>query len=200
MSSRTPTRYVPRRITIKRFALGFALFELSMFLLGYGLDLMPFMGVFWISLILGPLIVFPFVLQANTRQSDAEFEAPVLWLALAFLCFIAFLFLAALGSVLLLRGTLDKAAYVLVIAAFVLFSSRLLYRSALERKHDWRLMREARRAMCPACGRHGPHKLDVCRSCGAIVFWVPSWLTPDGGPRFDDVLRAYFGPGPFEKP
>jgi len=177
MTARHGERYLRRKISIRRFAIAFGLFELLMFVLGYGLGVMALMGVFWISLLIGPLMIFPWIVQANTRSSDEEFESPVLWHVLAFLGFAASVVLVVAGSYAISQGsaTVGFSFYGAGLLVF-LFSLRTS-RSASHRFPEWRRMKAAQKMWCPACGTHGPHKLDICRNCGAIVFWVPSWLS-----------------------
>ena len=170
-----PPRYWKPRVTIRRFALMFALFELCMFLMSFlpGADVLY--GVFLISLLIVPIMVFPWVLQANTDPRDEEFESPGVWFALAVLGGLAFLVLCAVGALVMIQGDWGNALYFFSAAAVVLAFSMMMMRSARRRRREWASMMRARKLRCPACGKRGPHELDLCLKCGAVVFWMPTW-------------------------
>jgi len=168
--------YGLRKITIRRFAAYFAAFEALMFFAGYGLDIMALQGVFWLSLVLVPIMVFPWVLQANTSETDQEFESPAIWTAFAIIGFVAFIILMAVGSYELMQGSAGGAIFLLVAGLIVITFSVGVLRSARERSGEWRRMRAAQRMLCPACGARVQHSVGICYSCGAVVFWVPSWM------------------------
>ncbi len=168
-----------RKITIRRFAVCFATFEALTFLAGYGLDIMALQGLFWLSLLIGPLMILPWIVQANTRETDKEFESPVAWTALALIGFLAFVVLVAVGIYAMIQGSVGGSILLLSASLLVIASSMRMIRSARERREDWRRMRAAQRMLCPVCGVRVRDSTGICGSCGAVVFWVPSWTAEE---------------------
>lgn len=152
------------------------LFEAGMFFAGFSLDVTIFQAVFMLSLVLGPLIIFPWVLLSNVRQTDEDFESPLLWTSLAALGFLASIAMIAVGTYALIQGSVSDFAYLAFWGVVAALGSRVALRSARKRKRSWQLMKTARRMACPICGIRVSDSVGICRRCGAIVFWVPTWL------------------------
>ncbi len=171
------------KVSIKRFVLIFGLWEVVSFLVGVGLGVDLFIGIFFLSLIGVPLMVFPFVLQANTRTDDEQFESPALWIALAVLAFLAGVGALSAGVVAGLRGEYDGLLTCILISVLPFGGSIWLVMAASARFVQYRTMKLSNRAKCPVCGAKGPREFDMCLSCGAIVFWVPE--TEEVRPRRD---------------
>jgi hypothetical protein len=160
-------------IRTRRIILGFAIWELSFLVSGYGLDVTVLIAVFWISLLVAPLVVVPWLLKANERKEDAQFESPTLWIGLAVLAALAGITMITVFALAAFRGDAGQFAELLVFGVIVIFFSLWMVRSASRRFDDYRCMKISNRSPCPVCGQKGPRDFDVCGRCGAIVFWLP---------------------------
>ena len=171
--------YGVRKITIGRFAIYFVIFEALMWFADAGLGIEALDNVFLLGLIIVPILVFPWVLWARTNPSDEEFESPAIWIALALLGVLAFIALVVIGIYALAQGSVGSAGYMLTASLLVITFSILMLRSARDRREEWRRMRKAQRMSCPVCRVRVQNSVGICPSCGAIVFWVPSWMNDD---------------------
>jgi hypothetical protein len=122
------------------------------------------------------VFVFPWVLKANEGKSDEQFESPVVWIALATIGFGVFFVLLALGGLTIRQGSADESLGFFLGSILVLIFSVTMLVSALGRGDEWRKMKASQKMVCPVCGIRVRHSRGICVSCGAIVFWVPSWM------------------------
>jgi len=161
-------------VKTKAVVIFFVVFEILVFIAGYGLDISLLRALFWISLIFSGITVGLVKLQVSTKEGDEQFESPILWMTLSILGFGTFAVL--LVGLVLAASQGSSGAIELALIAFGVFGvSAWMSARALDRMGEWRLIKRSRKMTCPACGGHVSDSRNVCPDCGAIVFWVPSW-------------------------
>ena len=168
--------YGIRKVTLRRFALYFVIFEVVTWFGDSALHIYGMDSVWRMGLIIVPFFIFPWVLWASINPTDVTFESPIIWMAFALLGFAAFIVMVAIGLYALTKGSVGGAGYLFLGGLIVITFSIRAWTSARDRREEWRRMMMAQKMFCPLCRVRVRHSVGICQSCGAMVFWVPSWM------------------------